>query len=137
MFEKIIIVVLIFVFLMCYYSALDEVKNRRILREHEMLMKVDISDTGIDIIDKIITEQVTKYRVMYIDHKKAPYINEEQQTEMIKKILEETLNSISPTFYEKATLIYNKDKFEDIVYNKVMMAVLAVTVEVNGSYSEV
>ena len=137
MFEKIIIVVLIFVFLMCYYSALDEVKNRRILREHEMLMKVDISDTGIDIIDKIITEQVTKYRVMNIDHKKAPYINEEQQTEMIKKILEETLNSISPTFYEKATLIYNKDKFEDIVYNKVMMAVLAVTVEINGSYSEV
>ena len=102
-----------------------------------MLLDVNISSNYMDIVDSIINDSIIKYRALNIDHDKNFYMNQKEQEKMISTVLQEVLSSISPVFYEQVSLIYNKDKFEDIVFEKITMAVLSVTVDINGNYKEI
>lgn len=118
-------------------NIISESKNYRTLKEKKMLLDVNISSNYMDIVDSIINDSVIKYRALNIDHDKNFYMNQKEQEKMISTVLQEVLSSISPVFYEQVSLIYNKDKFEDIVFEKITMAVLSVTVDINGNYKEI
>lgn len=133
----IVFILIIGIIVYIFDNAIAELKNYRTLKEKKMLLDVNISSNYMDIVDSIINDSIIKYRALNIDHDPKFYMNQKEQEKMISTVLEEVLSSISPVFYEQVSLIYNKDKFEDIVFEKITMAVLSVTVDINGNYKEI
>lgn len=124
-------------FAYCFERVMDEIKDRRILKEKDMLLNIHINDDYMNIIDSIIEESIIKYRAINIDHDPKFYMSTKEQEKIIKEVLEDVLLSISPVFYEQACLVYNKEKLEDIILTKINMRVLSLTIEINGSYKEI
>lgn len=133
----IVFILIIGIIVYIFDNTITESKNYRTLKEKKMLLDVNISSNYMDIVDSIINDSIVKYRALNIDHDKNFYMNQKEQEKMISTVLQEVLSSISPVFYEQVSLIYNKDKFEDIVFEKITMAVLSVTVDINGNYKEI
>ena len=115
--------------------VMEEVKKIRIIKEKQMLF-LSFNDDNIAIIDQIINDNIVKYRVYNIDHNNTFYMSTTEQQKMIKEVLESTLESLSPVLMEKLSLMYNEKKLEDLIYSKILMAVLSLTVEINGTYKE-
>lgn len=118
------------------YQINKELKSKRILEEKKILLSIDIDSSAIQLIDDIINDSVNTYRIFNFESKQKNYISDQMQKDMIAKVLEDVLGKISPVIYEKLSMVYNKDKFEDQIYLKVSMAVLQCVVEINGSYKE-
>ena len=111
-----------------------EKKNK--LEEKKFLFSIDITngedDSYLNLLDNLVQESLMRYRVAYIEYQVDIYINEKTQKDMIDWILRDTISRISPVYYEKITFIYNKDRLEDIIYDKVSLAVLNYSLSVNG-----
>ena len=118
------------------YQLSKELKNNRILKEKEFLLTVDANKDIMDLLDRFIEDSLIQYRIKYLDSKDNLRISESKQKEMVKNVLSDVLNSMSPVLYEKLTYIYNKDNLENTIYLKVSLAVLSYVIEVNGSYKE-
>ena len=118
------------------YQLSKELKNNRILKEKEFLLTVDANKDIMDLLDSFIEDSLIQYRIKYLDSKDNLHISESKQKEMVKNVLSDVLNSMSPVLYEKLTYIYNKDNLENTIYLKVSLAVLSYVIEVNGSYKE-
>lgn len=91
----------------------------------------------MNIIDSIIQDSIIKYRALNIDHDPNFYMGTKEQNTMISEVLKDVLESMSPVFLEQSSLVYNREKLEDIIYSKISMAVLSVTVEINSTYKDV
>lgn len=115
--------------------VMEEVKKIRIIKEKQMLF-TSFNDDNIAIIDQLINDNIIKYRVYNIDHNNNFYMSTTEQQKMVKEVLESTLESLSPVLMEKLSLMYNEKKLEDLIYSKILMSVLALTVEINGTYKE-
>lgn len=106
------------------------------LEEKKFLFSVDITngedESYLNLLDNLVQESLMRYRVAYIEYQVDIYINEKTQKDMIDWILRDTISRISPVYYEKITFIYNKDRLEDILYDKVSLAVLNYSLSVNG-----
>lgn len=131
----IILVICSALYIITLNKVIKEVKNFRILKEKYLLFN-SFNEDNINIIDSIISDNIVKYRALNIDHDSNFYMGSNEQNKMINSVLKDTLESLSPVFLEKSCLIYNKEKLEDIIYSKILMAVLAITVEINGNYKE-
>lgn len=118
------------------YQLSKELKNNRILKEKDFLLTVDANKDTMDLLDRFIEDSLIQYRIKFLDGKDNMYISDSKQKEIVKNVLKDVLNSMSPVLYEKLTYIYNKDNLEDTIYLKVSLAVLSYTIEVNGSYKE-
>lgn len=106
------------------------------LEESKFLFSVEITDDNFTLLDKLIEDSLTRYRVMFIEYQDEIYIDEKTQTNMCKWILKDVLSSISPVYYDKLTYIYNKNRLEDIIYNKINLAVLGYVVSIDGTYKK-
>lgn len=113
-----------------------ELKSKRLLKEKELLLSIDIDNSTLQLIDSIITDSINTYRIFNFEGKEKIYISDKMQKDMISSILKDVLGKISPVLYEKLSMIYNREKFEDQIYLKISMAVLQCVVEINGSYEE-
>ena len=118
------------------YQLSKELKNNRILKEKNFLLTVDANKDTMDLLDRFIEDSLIQYRIKFLDGKDNMYISDSKQKEIVKNVLKDVLNSMSPVLYEKLTYIYNKDNLENTIYLKVSLAVLSYTIEVNGSYKE-
>lgn len=113
-----------------------ELKLNRTIKEKEILMKVDVNTEMMNIIDQFIEDSILQYRLKYLTESDNLYITTQKQQEMIRSVLKDVLENISPSLYEKMILVYNKNKLEDIIYLKVSMAIIAFVSTINGSYKE-
>ncbi len=136
-FKEINFIIVLISFIFCFRSVMKEVKNRRVLKEKEMLLNIKITEDYMNIIDSIIQDSIIKYRALNIDHDPNFYMGTKEQKIMISEVLKDVLESISPVFLEQSSLVYNREKLEDIIYSKISMAVLSVTVEINSTYKDV
>ena len=123
----------ILVALLCIYKAIST-KNDIELAKIEL--SVTPSDNDFNLIDKLINEEVNKYHALYTEPNNITYINEEYILKMSRDILKNILLSLSNSFLTKLSYIYNIDKLEDIIYQKIQMAVIAYSVEVNSEVKE-
>ena len=107
-------------------------------KEQERLFNLDINKLTSDMlfIDNLIQDAVSSYRVLNIDHDDNFYMSQKNETKMITEVLRNTLSKISPMIYKKLHILYDTKTLEDIIYQKVSIAVLEVKLEINGSYSE-
>ena len=113
-----------------------ELQLNRSLKEKEMLLSINTDGEMMDIVDKFIEDSILQYRLKYFTEKDNLYITEKKQQEMIRTVLRDVLENMSPSLYEKMSVVYNKNRLEDIIYLKVSMAIIAFVGSINGSYKE-
>ena len=114
-----------------------ELKKKNSLEEKRLLYELQSNeDENFELLDKMITDAVAQYQVIKFGTDQDLYINEKEQKAMLNKVLKDVLEKISPIYYQKLILIYNENKLEDIIFQKVSMAVFSYAISVNGSYNE-
>lgn len=127
----------VFVALMVLLKNITTILNKKInLENRKMLFDIEITEDITNLLDNIIQESVAKYRITYLELRTDLYINEKIQNDMIRWVIKDTLNRISPIYYEKLCFIYNKEVLQDIIYEKASLAVLNYTISVNGTYDD-
>lgn len=110
-------------------KEIDEYKKAQILSS------LDIPIKDLDILNKIITDIFTQYRILNLEMSNE-YITIKKQEEIVREVFTTVYNSISPTFLEKLSIIYKQDYIEDMIAQTVQMIVISYTSEVNGAYNE-
>ena len=123
----------VFVICLIIYRVVNDKNN---IELSKVELSVTPSDDDFNIIDKLINEEVNKYHVLITEPNNVSYINEEYVLTMSKNILKNVLSSISNTYLSKLKYIYNENKLEDIIYQKIQMAVIAYSVDINSNTNE-
>ena len=113
-----------------------ELKFNRILKEKNMFFNMNINKDMMDIVDKFIEDSIMQYRLKYLTENDEIYLTSKKQEEMVRSVLRDVLENMSPSLYEKMTLVYNKNKLEDIIYLKVSTSILSFIGSINGQYDE-
>lgn len=127
----------VFIALMVLLKNITTILNKKInIENKKMLFDIEITEDITNLLDNIIQESVAKYRITYLELRTDLYINEKIQNDMIRWVIKDTLNRISPVYYEKLCYVYNKDIIQDIIYEKASLAVLNYTISVNGTYDD-
>lgn len=127
----------VFIALMILLKNITTILNKKInLENKKILFDIEITEDITNLLDSIIQESVAKYRITYLELRTDLYINEKIQNDMIRWVIKDTLNRISPVYYEKLCYVYNKDVIQDIIYEKASLAILNYTISVNGTYDD-
>lgn len=122
--------------LSCIYVG-KRLENNTSLNERMYLFSLPINtEENFFILDKMIKEEVDRYTIYNFPKTDDLYINEEDQTKMLRYILSQVLKKISPVYMNKLRYIYNEEVIEDIIYEKVRDGVLNYTVEINGTFRD-
>lgn len=95
-------------------------------------MNVTSHKEDFDIIDLMITEEVNKYHLIVNEPNMVEYMGDESIVEMEKYIMKRVFEDISPIHLEKLKYIYNMNKLEDIIYEKVRLAVISYSSDLNS-----
>lgn len=89
-------------------------------------------ETDFKIIETLIQENLAEYRINKLEHVEKLYITEEIQKKIFEYVLRKVMYQISPIYLQKLSYIYNKDKLNEIIAQKINMYILDYTIEVNG-----
>lgn len=109
------------------------IKRKNDIEITKIDMNITPSEEDFNLIDIMVKDEVTKYHVLKTEPNDIQYINDDYIQEMQKYILTNVLNNISPIYLGKLKYIYNPDKLEDIIYEKVQIAVISYSVDINSS----
>lgn len=130
-------IVVTVIFLKVLTTTSEAIKKIQILKEREFLYSIDTSEEeNFKMLDSLIEDSLSRYRISYLEYNDELYISEEDQNKMITWIMRDILSNMSPVYYDRLKYIYNKSKLEDVIYNKVTMAVLGYTISINGNMKE-
>lgn len=115
-----------------------EVKSDRELKYRMFLFSLPVNDEeNFLLLDKIIKNECQSWQIYNLpSFEKDYYMTDEDQDKMLKGVLAQVLNKISPVYLNKLKYIYNEEVIEDIIFEKVRDAVLNITVEINGTYND-
>lgn len=98
----------------------------------KLKMNIKPNKEDFEIIDAMITEEVNKYHLTINEPNMVEYMGDESIVEMERYILKKVLETLSPIYLEKLKYIYNANKLEDIIYEKVRLAVIAYSSDLNS-----
>lgn len=93
-------------------------------------------EKDFQIIETLIQENLAEYRINKLEHVDKLYITEDIQKKMFEYILRKTMYQISPIYLQKLSYIYNKDKLDEIITQKINMYIIDYSVEVNSNYKK-
>lgn len=85
------------------------------------------------IIETLIQENLAEYRILKLETVEKLYINEEIQKKIFEYVLRKTMYQISPIYLQRLSYIYNKDRLDEIIAQKINFYIMDYTVEVNGN----
>ena len=126
-------VILLIALLIILYNINKSINNKKELELLKMNFEFEPKDDDFEILDRLIQENLATYRVLKLENIEKLYITEEIQRKMFEYILRETMYQISPVYMQKLSYLYNKDELDDIISQKINMAILDYTVEVNSN----
>lgn len=129
-FTNVILLVSVIIIL---YNINKNIKDKKELELLKINFEFEPKDDDFEIIDRLIQENLATYRVLKLENIEKLYITEEIQRKMFGYILRETMYQISPVYMQKLSYLYNKDRLDDIISQKINMAILDYTVEVNSN----
>lgn len=109
------------------------IKDKKEFDEIKFNFNFEPKETDFQLVDTLIQENFAKYRILKLESVDKLYINETIQNEIFEYVLTETLHQLSPIHLQKLSYIYNMDKLNDIIAQKINIAILDYTVEVNSS----
>lgn len=135
------ILILVLVVLCMFFLGMTLTITLRVLRLEKYINDIELTKLKMnikpnkedfEIIDAMITEEVNKYHLTINEPNMVEYMGDESIVEMEKYILKKVLETLSPVHLEKLKYIYNANKLEDIIYEKVRLAVIAYSSDLNS-----
>ena len=90
-------------------------------------------EEDFQIIDTLIQENLAEYRILKLESVEKLYITEKIQKNIFKYVLTKVMYQVSPIYLQRLSYIYNKDRLDEIIAQKINMYILDYTVEVNGN----
>lgn len=144
--EAIIIIVILSVLLLVILGCIafialqvrEELSKSRKLDEIFLYSEMFKDITNIyDLLDSYINERFAEYKIFNPD-KFNKVMTNVQQTEVAKTLSIDVLDRMSPAFYSQLTLVFNPDnnKIHELIYNRVVMAIIADSLGFDGSEGE-
>lgn len=115
------------------FSILKEIKQKRQVEQLKINLDYQITDNDFLLLDKLIGESFQQYQIMNIELLNKDYISEDIQNKMIEELLRMVLYRISPVYMNKLSYIYNIDRIEDIILEKIRIIVIDYSVENNNT----
>lgn len=126
-------VILLIIVLFILSKINKSIKLKREYEEKKFLLEIEPKDTDFKIIENLIQDNLAEYRILKLESVEKLYINEETQNKIFEYVLRKVMYQLSPVYLEKLSYIYNKDKLDEIIAQKINMYILDYTVEVNGN----
>lgn len=114
-----------------------QIQANRILEEKKLIYSLNIDDSNFEFLDKLINDSILTYQILNHGFEDNLYINEKEQSKMVESILSDVLNKLSPIYYEKLILLYNSIKLEDIIFEKVSLAVMGYVQQTNSTLQKI
>lgn len=124
-----ILITLIFVLLKLNKS----IKNKRKFEEMKFHYEIEPKETDFLIIDNLIKDNIAEYRILKLESVDKLYINEDIQNKIFEYVLRKVMYQLSPIYLQKLSYIYNKDKLDEIIAQKINLHILDYTIDVNGN----
>ena len=131
-----IILCLVVTCLILMIGIVNSLHQKNDLELLKLEMNIDPKKEDFDIIDLMITEEVSKYHIIVNEPNGVQYMSDDNILEMEKFILKKILSNISQLQLQKLKYIYNDEKLEDIIYEKIQLAVVSYSSEINTSPSQ-
>ena len=109
------------------------IKLKREFEERQFNYNIEPKETDFTIIDNLIQDNLAEYRILKLESVEKLYINEETQNKIFEYVLRKVMYQLSPVYLQKLSYIYNQDKLNEIIAQKINLHILEYTVEVNGN----
>ena len=126
-------VLLLLVILFALFKLNKSINEKIKLETMVFNFNLEPKETDFNILDALIQENLAQYYVTKVDGD-VPYITEEIQKKMFEYILRKVMYQLSPMYLQKLYYIYSQDKIDDVITQKINQAILAYSIEINGSY---
>ena len=126
-------VILLIITLFVLSKINKNIKLKREFEERKFNFSVEPKETDFMIIDQLIQDNLAEYRILKLESVEKLYITEEIQNKIFEYVLRKVMYQLSPVYFEKLSYIYNKDKLDEIIAQKINLHILDYTVEVNGN----
>ena len=108
-----------------------ESKTRLRLEEYRINMNLNIEDNVINQFNNLIINTFNEYIALNIEFKELEVITPDIENTISREVAKNVVEKMSPVFYDKLSLIYNKKEIPKIISNTVYMQTLAYTIEKN------
>ena len=96
-------------------------------------LEYEAKETDFQIIDTLIKENLDAYKILKLESVDKLYITEKIQENIFEYVLRQVLYQISPMYMQRLYFIYNKDKIDEVIAQKINLYILDYTIEVNGN----
>ena len=125
----------IMILIVLIYNLIKDNKNNQAKTELNQLrfnFNYEPKETDFQIIETLIQENLAEYRITKLEHVEKLYITEEIQNKIFEYVLRKVLYQISPIYMQRLTYIYNKDKLDELIAQKINMYIIEYTISVNS-----
>lgn len=142
--EFIIVCILVLVFLLTEVGlvAVVLIENNKHRSRMEKIMMYQINTTSkIDesipqILDLIITESFTDYKIKELIIKEDEYINTQREEEIRRDLVDIVTSRISNAALDKISLFYNISNIGEIIADKIYIAVMDYVINHNKALTK-
>ena len=126
-------ILLLLAMIFILFNINKNIKEKNVLNQLRLNFEFEPKETDFKIIDNLIQENLAEYRILKLELVEKLYINEDIQKKIFEYVLRKVLTQISPIYMQRLSYIYNKDRLDEIITQKINMHILEYTVEVNGN----
>lgn len=122
------------------YQIDMELKKKRKLQEVALYSEMFKNVSSVyELLDSYINERLGEYKIFHSAMFEKGTLNNAQQNVVAKEVTIDVIESMSPAFYTQLTLIFNpnKEKIQRLINNRVVMAVIAETLNLNGNTEDI
>jgi len=122
------------------YFLVNIIKTKRVelkLKEYEINISSKVEEDLFGLLDKIIQECFTEYTVLNIEYRDdVKYIDANMEKIITQDVAHKVVDRISPILVAKISQIYNINNFEELLSERVYLAVLSYSLQKNNLKTE-
>lgn len=109
-----------------------ECKGRLKLEEYKINMNLNIDTNVISQLEFLIEETFSEYIALNIEYREIGYISAEIEDIICREVSKQVIDKMSPVFFDKISLVYNKSNFSTLIANRVYLHVVNYTLSKNS-----
>jgi hypothetical protein len=122
------------------YFLVNIIKTKRVelkLKEYEINISSKVEEDLFGLLDKIIQECFTEYTILNIEYRDdIKYIDANMEKIITQDVAHKVVDRISPILVAKISQIYNINNFEELLSERVYLAVLSYSLQKNNLKTE-
>ena len=113
-----------------------ECKGRIKLEEYKINMNLNIDTTIIEQLEFLIEDTFNEYIALNIEFRELAYITAEIEDIICREVSKQVVDKMSPVFFDKISLIYNKTHFSTLITNRVYLHTVNYSLSKNSLQQE-